>query len=82
MDKTKCPECGAENQENAEICQKCGAPLIEQIEDCLDVSNPDTTCTEPERSSNKVLWVSVLIVIVIIIVVALILSLAPMPYWD
>ncbi len=82
MSKTKCPQCGAENPETSQICKKCGASLIEQIEDCLDLSNPDKTCNETNESSNKVLWYSIVIIIVIIIVVTLILSLAPMPYWD
>jgi uncharacterized membrane protein YvbJ len=82
MSKIKCPECGSENPENSEICQKCGASLIEQIEGCLDVANPDTTCKEPDRGSNKVLWYSILLIVVIIIIVALILSLTPAPYWD
>jgi uncharacterized membrane protein YvbJ len=81
MSKIKCPQCGARNPENSKICQECGASLIEQIEDCLDISNPDTTCKEPDRGSNKVLWYSIVLVVVIIIVVTLILSLAPTAYW-
>ena len=82
MSKITCPECGAQNPEGAKTCQSCGKSLLEQMEDCLDVANPDTTCEEPDRGSNKVLWYSILVVIAIIIVVALILSLAPAPYWD
>ena len=81
MDKIRCPQCGVENPENSEICQECGASLVEQVEDCLDIANPDTTCNESDKSSNKVLWYSVLLIIVIIIVVALILSLVPGPYF-
>ena len=79
MSQTKCQECGAINPADAKICEKCGASLIEQVEDCLDIANPDTTCNEPDRGSNKVLWISIVIVIIIIIAVALILSLAPTP---
>jgi len=82
MSKTICPKCGAENPENSQICQQCGASLVDQVEDCLDIANPDTTCNETDESSNKVLWYTIAIIIVIIIVVTLILSLAPMPYWD
>lgn len=81
MTETKCPECGAQNPEDSKTCQKCGASLTEQVEECLDITNPDTTCKETD-SSNKVLWLSVLIIIVIIIVAVLIFSLAPAPYWD
>ena len=77
----KCPECGAENPKNAEICRKCGESLTEQIEECLDISNPDTTCKTPDKNSNKIIWYSLAVIIIIIIVVTLILSLAPTPYW-
>lgn len=82
MSEITCPECGAQNPEDSKTCQKCGASLTEQVEECLDIANPDTNCKEPGWGSNKVLWLSVLIVIVIIIVAVLIFSLAPAPYWD
>lgn len=81
MSEIKCPQCGVKNQDNSQNCQKCGASLIEQVEGCLDITNPDTTCKESDRGLNKVLWYSILLIIAIIIVVALILSLVPGPYF-
>lgn len=81
MSKIKCPECGALNPENAQICQECGTSLIDQIENCLDIANPDTTCEEPGKNSNKVLLYSMVIIIVILVVLILILFFAPTAYW-
>lgn len=81
LSKIKCPECGALNPEDAQICQECGISLIDQIENCLDITNPDTTCEESDKTSNKVLLYSLVIIIIVIVVVILILSFAPTPYW-
>ncbi|HEY0195974.1 MAG TPA: zinc-ribbon domain-containing protein [Methanobacterium sp.] len=82
MSKIKCPNCGALNPENTQTCQECGTSLIDQIEDCLDIANPDTTCKTPDKSSNRVLLYSIMIIIILIVIVALILSFAPTAYWS
>lgn len=81
MSKIKCPECGALNPEDARICQVCGTSLIDQIENCLDIANPDTTCEEPGKHSKKVLLYSIVMLIIILAVLILILSFAPTAYW-
>ncbi|MDD1774350.1 MAG: zinc-ribbon domain-containing protein [Methanobacterium sp.] len=81
MSENPCPDCGAHNPEDAAVCHECGKPLLEQVEDCLDVANPDTTCNEDENKRNRALIYSILIIVALIVVVTLILSFAPSAYW-
>jgi uncharacterized membrane protein YvbJ len=81
MKQIDCPECGSLNPEGEENCRVCGKSLLEQVEDCLDMANPDTTCEEGNSNSKRVLWISLALIIIIIVVVTLLLSFAPTPYW-
>jgi uncharacterized membrane protein YvbJ len=81
MSENPCPECGARNPEDAAVCRECGKTLLEQVEDCLDVANPNTTCSEDEHKRNRALIYSILIIIALIVVITFILSFAPSAYW-
>jgi uncharacterized membrane protein YvbJ len=81
LSEIKCPNCGESNPENAQVCQKCGVPLIDQIGECLDIANPDTTCDTPDKDSKKVLILSIVIIVILLLVITFILSFAPSAYW-
>lgn len=82
MSKIKCPNCGASNPENAQVCQKCGVSLLDQIGECLDMANPDTTCDTSDKDSKKVLLLSIVIIVILLLVIIIILSFAPSAYWN
>lgn len=81
LSEIKCPNCGEPNPENASVCQKCGVSLLEQVEECLDISNPDTTCDTTDKGSRKVLLLSIVIIVILLVIITLILSFAPSAYW-
>jgi uncharacterized membrane protein YvbJ len=81
LSETKCPNCGESNPENAQVCQKCGTSLLDEVEACLDISNPDTSCQTTEKDSKRVLLLSIVIIVILLLIITFILSFAPSAYW-
>ncbi|OPY24891.1 MAG: Double zinc ribbon [Methanobacterium sp. PtaU1.Bin097] len=81
MSEIKCPNCGESNPENAQVCQKCGASLLDEVEACLDITNPDTSCQTTEKGPKRILLISIVIIVILLLIITFILSFAPSAYW-